>query len=238
MLRVKKVIAEAAGYGVGLSFAVLFWTLDKLGLLKVTGWERLPKELKKIIVVSNHPSLWEPLLLSYLFCRQYIFDFKRAPYNLPDANNYYRKWFSFLWWPIRARFIPVERDVHGVANFVTVYRAMLKVLRDGGNLIIFPEGGRTSSVTSSEKLQTSPKGKKLRYFSDGAAGVALSAKAIIVPVWLDGFEKILPRGSWLPRIWRKCSVKIGQPIDASIIRLSKNSLNRFLEKTILALADE
>jgi len=235
---VKKLIAETVGYCVGLSLAILFWTLDKLGLLKVTGWERLPKELKKIIIVSNHPSLWEPLALSYLFCRQYVFDFKRAPYNLPDANNYYRQWFSFLWWPIRTRFIPVERNVYSVANFMTVYRTILKVLDAGGNLIIFPEGGRTSSVVISGALQTSSKGKKLRYFSDGAAAVALSAKAIIVPVWLDGFEKVLPRGSWLPRIWRRCSIKIGEPINAGTIQLSKNSLNRLLEKTVLALADE
>ncbi len=93
-------------------------------------------------------------------------------------------------------------------------RTAIKLLKEGKVLLIFPEGTR------------SPNGKLIP-LETGAAFVALTAGVPIVPLGLDGADKLLPYDSPIVRP-AKVRVKIGPAIDLSDLRgdkVSREALN-------------
>jgi len=69
----------------------------------------------------------------------------------------------------------------------TAIRRSIQWLRDGGAVVIFPEGGRCL-----------PEGK-LERFKNGAVRMALEANVPILPVTIRGGHRVWPRGWRLPR---------------------------------------
>src|SRR5439155_18060057 len=67
-------------------------------------------------------------------------------------------------------------------------RRTLQLLRDGGAVVIFPEGGRGL-----------PDGEMLR-FKGGAVRLALEADVPILPVTIRGAHRVWPAGRHLPRL--------------------------------------
>jgi 1-acyl-sn-glycerol-3-phosphate acyltransferase len=67
-------------------------------------------------------------------------------------------------------------------------RRSLQWLRDGGAVVIFPEGGRSTSTGELER------------FKAGAVRLALEANVPILPVTIKGGNRIWPRGWRLPRL--------------------------------------
>lgn len=89
----------------------------------------------------------------------------------------------------------------------------LKALRNGMNLFVFPEGGRT------------PDGK-LQNFLPGAVYLAIRAKVPIVPIALEGLHDLLPMHSrhFYPRT---IVLRVGQPIHTDGYTLHQlDELNR------------
>jgi 1-acyl-sn-glycerol-3-phosphate acyltransferase len=66
-------------------------------------------------------------------------------------------------------------------------RRSLQWLRDGGAVVIFPEGGRSTSTGELER------------FKAGAVRLALEANVPILPVTIKGGNRIWPRGWSFPR---------------------------------------
>lgn len=211
----------------GALLGCLFMLGEFLGGIKIKG-KRFPRKARKLIVVSNHPSMLEPFLLTYLFFPDYVIDpVNHAPLNLPDDKNFYSKW---LFWPLRPVTIPVFR---GQAAVGMVYRKMKEAIAGGKNLIIFPEGGRTSTGNAQMVSRT---GKKLRRFKEGAAKLACETKTKVILIWVEGTDKVLPRGKWLPNILKGITIKIGETVDPGAN--SVEEFNALLEEKMLALADE
>jgi 1-acyl-sn-glycerol-3-phosphate acyltransferase len=77
---------------------------------------------------------------------------------------------------------PVRRGT-GAAGAM---RAALAVLQGGGAVLVFPEGSR------------GPEGM-LRPGQPGAGMLAVLSGAPVVPVYIRGSGRALPRGTWLPR---------------------------------------
>ena len=103
----EKVMFFLFTYPAGILLGIGLLLLRAFRRIKILHLERLPRWKRKIIVVSNHPSLLEPMLLPALFFRSYLFHpFKYAPWSVPDRRNYYDKWY---WFFARPRLIPVER---------------------------------------------------------------------------------------------------------------------------------
>jgi 1-acyl-sn-glycerol-3-phosphate acyltransferase len=67
-------------------------------------------------------------------------------------------------------------------------RRALQWLRDGGAVVIFPEGGRSTEAGSLER------------FKAGAVRLALEAQVPILPVTIKGGNRIWPRGWRFPRL--------------------------------------
>jgi 1-acyl-sn-glycerol-3-phosphate acyltransferase len=110
---------------------------------------------------------------------------------------------------------------------------MVSVLRDGGRIIVFPEGGRT--CYQQERL-VSRGGKRLGRLTKSVALLVKKAD-LVLPVWVDGAETVLPNGKFpFPHFWQgRVVVKIGEPfkMEGEAAEETKR-----LESVLLGLADE
>lgn len=225
---------------VGVLGGVLFWLLKLTKRVEVFGYkkEKLDPKNKGLVIISNHPSLWEPALLPFLFFPWYLFSLRLVPFSLPDKENYYNKgWFS----PFRGVCVPITR---GNRREELKTLTMLKeALKKGRILILFPEGGRTFL---GKKFRFSRFGEKIREFPLGIERL-FDNNCVILPIWTDGGRlmipnnKFFPKGLYflLPRIWEKTKILIGQPFELKPKDLSKRGrVKKLLEKELLKLADE
>ena len=115
--------------------------------------------------------------------------------------------------------IPVDREVTSRKSA----DLMAGLLEDGWSLVIYPEGGR------------SPDGWG-QAFRGGAAYLAGRTGAPVVPVFIDGTDSIMGKGTSIPRPGRT-RVTFGSPLR----RQSGESTRRFneqIERAVAALADE
>jgi 1-acyl-sn-glycerol-3-phosphate acyltransferase len=149
--------------------------------LEVDGVERVPPGA--VIVVSNHDSLADPVVLGAAFPRPLRFLAKQELW----AHAPVRRLLDALGG------IPVARARGDLAAVDAVARA----LAAGASVAIFPQGTTL--------------GPAERPWQRGAARVALMTGAPLVPVAIAGAVDVLPSGSRVPRLAR-LRVLIGEPI--------------------------
>lgn len=180
-------------------------SLNLLGVIKIRNKQHLPKHSKGLLLISNHPSFWEPFVLNYLFLRQATLNpTKCFPYSAPDLNNF-DKWY---WTTLKDHFIFFPRgNKRGCA--IALAR-VARLLTRGKTVIIFPEGGRTGT-NKCDKWFVSENGYRLRPLKPGAVRLALQTNCDVVPVWVKGAERVMPQGSKLPKFWRRIEITIGPP---------------------------
>jgi 1-acyl-sn-glycerol-3-phosphate acyltransferase len=109
-------------------------------------------------------------------------------------------WPIFGWVAARGGVHPVDRSTADVDAF----RLAIRILEEGDVLLIFPEGTR------------SPDGA-LQEAKDGLATLALRTNAAIVPIGINGSDRVWPKGSKvpLPIPRRTITVRIGSPFRAA-----------------------
>jgi 1-acyl-sn-glycerol-3-phosphate acyltransferase len=101
----------------------------------------------------------------------------------------------FLGWLFRQNHaFPVVRHT---ADRVAL-RAALAVLADGHVLLVYPEGTRSWDGHIVGEIQA------------GAGFIARHSGALVVPVASWGSERVIPRGSWIPRP-ADVELRIGEP---------------------------
>jgi len=214
---------------VGIPF-LLFWLI---GIATVNGWKNLPKWQGKLIVASNHPSLLEPIILIGLFFLQFLFrPFKYAPWNMAEVKNFGGPLFYLL----RPRIIFVKRGDR--PSEVSAFRRAMEILKAGGVILLFPEGGRTSSGTS---FIYSRGGKRMREFKQGFACLAEKTGATILPVWVEGTDEVLPNGSKISyrhlKPWKRVKIHIGRPLQFNEGE-SREEITARVQTAVLELADQ
>jgi 1-acyl-sn-glycerol-3-phosphate acyltransferase/long-chain acyl-CoA synthetase len=95
--------------------------------------------------------------------------------------------------------IAVERQRPGVAMLGTI-QAARAFFRDGGRVLIaFPEGSRQS-------------GTAITPFKRGIATLALALGLPVLPVFIDGTERLLAKGRFIP-LPGPIKLKLGPPIE-------------------------
>lgn len=221
----------------GIVIGIIFEILKKFKKIKVLYPERFPRWRRRIIVVSNHPSLLEPLLLPALFFRQYlIHPLKYGPWSTPDRKNYYDRWY---WFGARSRLIPIDRKNRGRGGR-TLLR-MKKVLDDRGIIIFFAEEGRTFK---GQEFLYSKKGKRIRRITRAVAWLALKTGASILPVWVEGTERILPNHPQklfvALRLGETATIKIGHLLGFRPTQRvgDAEKITQIISNALLNLADE
>lgn len=226
-------IASVA-YSAGLFLGIMFLILRFLRRIKVVCSERLPHWQKNMIIVSNHPSLIETILLPNLFLGEYLCcPWQFLPVSTPDKKNFYDPWWFFWLRPVS---IPIDRE-NGSSR--EPLKAMLELLKSGKRLVLFAEGGRTFK---GKEFVFSPQKRQMRQLVNGAGLLAAKAGSMVLPIWVEGATHksfnnfFLLLGLW--GFWRyRITIKIGQSffVDQD---LGVKDATRQIQNELLKLADE
>ena len=115
--------------------------------------------------------------------------------------------------------IPVER--HKISR--VAIDTSIELLRDGWSMLIFPEGARSPDGWAQE-------------FTAGAAFLSAHAGVPVVPVYLRGTDRVMPKGRSFPKP-APTTVVFGSPIMATADEDSR-AFARRIERNVSMLADE
>jgi 1-acyl-sn-glycerol-3-phosphate acyltransferase len=148
------------------SFSRLFWGVEHKGL------ENIPVD-SGVMIAANHQSYGDPFWLA-------------IPIKRPIR---FLAWSEAFSWPLVGKAIGLfgawPLQVEG--SDPSAIRRSLNWLRNGGVVVIFPEGGRGL-----------PDGSMIR-MKAGAVRIALEASVPILPVTIRGANRVWPSNQRLPR---------------------------------------
>jgi 1-acyl-sn-glycerol-3-phosphate acyltransferase len=140
------------------------------------GLEHLPTDPRGFIVVANHQTYADPVWLGV---------------QIPRKTRYLA-WDEAFRWPLVGTFLhlvgawPLQIE----RGNPTAVRRSVQWLREGGALVMFPEGGRCFEDG------------KISRFKAGAFRIAIEAEVPVVPATIRGGEKVWPQGWRFPRLGR------------------------------------
>jgi 1-acyl-sn-glycerol-3-phosphate acyltransferase len=180
---------------------VFHWLVAKPLMAVVLGFDvrnqdRLPRR-GPAIVVANHNSHVDTVALTSLFPSRVIA--KVRPVAAADyfLRNRVLSWFSRRCLGI----LPFDR--HGLEGGEDPLVDCVAALDRGEILILFPEGSRGEP-------------ERLQRFKKGICHLARRRPSVpIVPVYLHGCGRVLPKGAVLP-IPLRCTAFIGTPVTAPV----------------------
>jgi 1-acyl-sn-glycerol-3-phosphate acyltransferase len=186
-------------------FALFFTGADVLGR------ERLPTA-GPAIIAPNHTSHMDTLMLLALFPPRALRRLRPAA-----AADYFLSGPAISWFARNIiGIVPVERARAGQGvDLLAPARAALEA---GDILLIFPEGTRGDGLARMGPLKT------------GVARLAAAMPAApVVPVWIQGAGRVLPKGAHVP-VPMNCCVLVGEPIawpgdQATLMEALKTSLD-------------
>ena len=140
--------------------------------VSVEGLERLPES--RVLLCPNHSSNWDPILVALKLPKNYRLHImaKEELFQNPLLGWLLRKVGAF----------PVSRG----NNDITTVRTAMQVIKDGDNLLIFPEGTVVrNGVGYIDGLPAHAKA--------GVAMIGVRTGAALVPVFVDGEKKLFHR---------------------------------------------
>jgi 1-acyl-sn-glycerol-3-phosphate acyltransferase len=156
---------------------------------RVYNSERVPQK-GGVILAANHESFLDPPLVGSGLKRDINYLARKSLFRIP-----------VLGWVLRTvNAVPVDRDGGGAAGL----KAIIDRLHDGGAIILFPEGTRTSD------------GK----FQPARSGVGLTvikSEAPVFPVRVFGTHEAWGRHVRIPRPY-SVGLKYGRAMDFSALR--------------------
>ena len=133
---------------------------------RIDGREHLVTE-GAVLVAANHQSYLDPPILANLYDTPMYFLARKTLFR-GFCNWLYRKWNAF----------PVDQDNPDLAGL----KLIIRLLKAGERVAIFPEGARTLDGNIAEA-------------APGVGFVAAKSGAVIQPVRIRGAYEALPRGS-------------------------------------------
>ena len=153
------------------------------------GWNHLPTDGSKTIVLSKHQSAWETLALMALSPRPLCFVYKKELH-----------WIPFFGWAIRSmHMIHIDRSQRAAA-FKKVAAQGQEVMTQNRWVIMFPEGTRIERW-------------KAGSYKTGGTRLACETEAQVVPIAVSS-SKCWPRNSFI-KYPGMIDVSIGVPIASA-----------------------
>lgn len=159
-------------------------------LIRVHGKENLPAA-GPVILASNHLSFIDSVVIRLAAPRRVMFLTKAEYFAGRGLRGRVVRWFFTA-----VGSVPVPRGQHRAAT--AALETALDVLASGAAFGIYPEGTRSLDG-------------RLYRGRTGVAWLALTSGAPVVPVALDGTERLQPVGKRLPRPHR-VTVLFGRPL--------------------------
>ena len=159
---------------------LLVWMRQPLGFLwrtlfkiRYRGTDHIP-QTGGLIIASNHQTYIDPFWLG-------------IPIKRPLR---FLAWAAAFDWPLVGKFLGVfgawPLQIEG--SDPAAIRRTLQWLRDGGAVVIFPEGARAKANGTLDR------------FKGGAVRLALEAEVPILPVTIRGGNRVWPPGRHVPRL--------------------------------------
>jgi long-chain acyl-CoA synthetase len=176
----------ALGWFVVGKFVALFMRI--FFRMRVSGKEKLPRK-GPFILSPNHQSYLDgPVVATQIPWRLF-----KNMFYVGTSEIFGKGLFNFIGRSFKL--VPVDPD----SNLVNAMRAGAFGLKQGKNLVLYPEGERSIDGTP-------------KTFKKGAAILATHLNVPIYPVAIEGFYDAWPRSRRFPRLSR-LSVRFGDPID-------------------------
>lgn len=175
--------------------------------IRVIGQEHVPAR-GSLIVAVNHVSYLDPVLAGVMVPRIIYFMAKKELFKVPLLNTLIRGLNAF----------PVDRDNPDLS---TLHQVM-EILKRGEALLLFPEGTRGDGINFLPPRQ-------------GAGLIVYKTKAPVLPVFIQGSEKVWPRKAKLFRP-APVTVYIGKSLtfEGKFDTLSKKEAYKEIAKEIMA----
>ncbi len=178
--------------------------------LRVIGAENLVTE-GPVLVAANHESFLDPPLVSTLYPSEICFLARKTLFT--GATRWlYSRWNA----------IPVDQDHPDMTSLKTIIRK----LKQGHRVLVFPEGERTRDGQLGEA-------------APGIGLIAVKSAAVIQPMRIAGAREAWPRGARRIRFAR-LTVTIGPPIRLTAEELKaargKEDYERIAKRIMAAIA--
>ena len=137
-----------------------------------------------VILAMNHQSFFDPPLAGNACDRAIYFLAKKSLMKAPVLG----------WLLPKLNVIPVEIE----GNDRSALKALIRILRTGGGVLVFPEGSRTSDGNLQPALP-------------GLGLVIARTRAPVVPMRIFGAFEAWPIGGKI-HFWRRITIVVGKPI--------------------------
>jgi 1-acyl-sn-glycerol-3-phosphate acyltransferase len=161
-----------------------------------------------VMVVSNHQSFLDPLLLGIAADAQLAFLARNTLCNVWGLGAFLR-----------------SVGVHPIARGRTdasAVKTVIRLLRGGSNLLMFPEGTRTHDG-------------EVGAFKPGAAALAIRCRVPVIPACISGAFEAWPRDRALPRR-RRVKIRFGSLMDTA--GADPGAVTQELRRQILAMQSD
>jgi len=172
--------------------------------VKIHGLENIPKDKKGLVLISNHQSAADILLLLSQLPVLFRFIIKQELFKIP----------VFGWYLKKSGYLSIDREA-GIKAMRTLTRAK-QLINEGGNILVFPEGTRTLDGSVGE-------------FKRGSLLLASGTSALVVPIAIKGSFEIILKGSALLHP-SKVKMSIGKPIKINKEKLNKEKQEEILNR--------
>ena len=157
--------------------------------VRVEGRQHLPRR-GAVILASNHRSFLDSIFIPLVLRRRVTFVAKAEYFDDPKTAWFFRGVGQ----------IPIRRE--GGSASERALASASEVLAAGGVFGIYPEGTRTRDGF-------------LHRGHTGVARLSLRSGTPIVPVGLIGTDEVQPVDRRMPRLFRRVTVRFGEPLDPS-----------------------
>ena len=155
--------------------------------VRVEGRENVPRR-GAVILASNHRSFLDSIFIPMVMRRRVTFVAKAEYFDDPKTAWFFRSCGQ----------IPIRRE--GGSASERALASATDVLRAGNVFGIYPEGTRTRDGL-------------LHRGHTGVARLALACNVPIVPIGLVGTDAVQPIDSRLPKLFRRVTIRFGEPVD-------------------------
>lgn len=180
---------------IGIPLGALFFLLVLLGRIKIKGYVRAMRLVAcgKVIIVANHPTMLEIILIPLLFFPMFLLSLRFFVWSVPDRRLLSSR-LRWLFW--LGRCVTIDRSDRSYTKYTL--RRLTEILNRNGVVIIHPEAGRTFK---GDKFVVSGN-RRIRSFISGVPSLARNTGAIILPLWVSGTDIVMSGNVTFPRFMR------------------------------------
>jgi len=189
------------------------WILKAAGTpVQVEGAERIPLGVP-VVYASNHTSMFDIWALSAVLPGSVRFVAKEELARIPLLGAAM----------VRAGHVMIDRQ--NKARALEAYEQAVATIKSGISAVVFPEGTRSRTG-------------ELLPFKNAPFGLAIAAQVPLVPLYVDGTFRILPKGGRTLRP-SPIRVRVGEPIVTAGLSLAdRKKLRELAHAAIAALRDD